>query len=86
MTQARFELDKYTSRVLDVVKGKYGLKNRNEALNKFVKEYGGDLIEPEINENILKEIEEEYNKHIEKNGFKNMQEDELLNEQDDKNI
>lgn len=69
MTEARFNLDDYTLRVLDVVKGKYGLKNRNEALNKFVKEFGDKFVDPQIDEkyliyldNILKEHEEKYNK------------------------
>ncbi len=57
MTEARFNLDEYTTRVLDVVKGKYGLKNRNEALNKFFREYGEDLVEPIIDENYLRELD-----------------------------
>jgi len=28
--QSRLEMDEYTARVLDVVKGKFGLKNRSE--------------------------------------------------------
>ena len=30
--------------------GKYGLKNRSEALNRFILEYGGDFVEPKIDE------------------------------------
>jgi len=79
MTQARFELDEYTTRVLDVIKGKYGLKNRNEALTKFVKEYGEDLVEPKIDESVLREIDAKYEKHIKKYGVEgsNMTLDEL---------
>lgn len=68
-TQARFELDEYTIRVLDVVKGKFGLKTRNEALNTFIKEYGQDLVDYEVSDevvkhfdNIVKEHEAEYGK------------------------
>ena len=48
MTQARFELTDYSTRVLDVVKGKLGLKNRNEALNTFIHMYGEKYAEPEF--------------------------------------
>ena len=48
VTQTRFDLDEYSLRVLDVVKGKYGLKNRNEALKRFIAEHGEDYVEFEI--------------------------------------
>ena len=51
MRQARINLDEYTTRVLDVVKGRYGLKNREDALNKFVREFGEEFVEPQVNEN-----------------------------------
>jgi len=50
MTQARMELNDYTTRVLDVVKGKYGLKNRNDALNKIIVIHGDDYLEPDFDE------------------------------------
>jgi len=91
MTHARFELDDYTTRVLDVVKGKYGLKNRNEALKRFVKEYGENLIELKIDEKILREIDEEYEAHIQKYGNRSMNDEELdellgITEEDKKNL
>lgn len=66
MAQARLNLDEYTTRVLDVVKGKYGLKNREDALNKFVKEYGGDFVEPSVNEEYLKELDFKLEEHKKK--------------------
>lgn len=56
MTQVRLELDEYTLRVLDVVKGKFGLKNRADALKRFVNEYGNDYVEPIFNEEYLNEL------------------------------
>ena len=70
MTQVRFELDDYSVRVLDVVKGKFGLKNRNEALSKFIKDNGGEFIEPKFNEEYLKELDLRLNEHIKKYGIK----------------
>jgi len=54
MTQARLELEEYTVRVLDVIKGKFGLKNRSEALNKFAEEYGEDYVDLDVNGKTLK--------------------------------
>jgi len=48
MTQARFELTGYSTRVLDIVKGKLGLKNRNEALNAFIQMHEDKYAEPEF--------------------------------------
>lgn len=50
MIQAKFELDEFSNRVLDVIKGKYGFKNKNQALNKFFHLYGDNFIEPEFDE------------------------------------
>ncbi|MFP4656114.1 MAG: hypothetical protein ACLFNK_00875 [Candidatus Woesearchaeota archaeon] len=77
MTQARFELDKYTTRVLDVIKGKHGLKNRNEALNKLVKDSGSAYVEPPINEEYLRELDEEYNTHKRSHRNRKMDDKEL---------
>lgn len=63
MTQARLVLNEHTTRVLDVVKGKFGLKNRSEALNKFVKEEGDKYIEPKVDEFVLNELDAIYNEH-----------------------
>jgi len=40
MTMARVILDEYSNRVINVVKAKYGLKDKSEALNKFIRMYG----------------------------------------------
>jgi hypothetical protein len=72
MAQARIELDKYTMRVLDMVKGKHGLKNRNEALAKFVEEFGTEYAQPMVDEQVLKELDEIYGDHLKKNPRKKM--------------
>ncbi len=77
MTQARFELDDYTIRVLDVVKGKFGLKNRSDALKRIAKEVGEEYIEPEPNIMYLKELDAEYAEHKKKHGRRSMSEEEL---------
>ena len=70
MVESRLELDDYTTRVLDVVKGKYGLKNRSDALNKFAKKYGVDLVENEFDGEYLREIDLRLEKHVKRHGIK----------------
>lgn len=77
MTEARFELDDYSIRVLDVVKGKHGLKNRNEALKKILDECGGTYVEKEPNEKMLIELDAIYEAHKKKHPARKMTETEL---------
>ncbi|MBT3408645.1 DUF2683 family protein [archaeon] len=77
MTQARLEIDDYTARVLDVIKGKYGLKNRSDALNKFTLEKGIEYVEPPLNEMVLRELDETYNSHMKKHNKRKMSKNEL---------
>jgi len=69
VTQARFDLDEYSMRVLDVVKGKYGLKNRNEALIKFIAEHGEEYVEPVFSEEYLKHLDNIVREHEAKYGI-----------------
>lgn len=76
MTQVRLELDNYTLRVLDVIKGKFGLKNRTQAIQKFALEEGHKYVEPEVREEFIKELDAIYEEH-KKKGFKSMTLEEL---------
>lgn len=77
MSQARFELDEYTTRVLDVIKGKFGLNNRNEALTRFVHEFGSEFVEPEVDEKFLTELDKATTAHLKKYGYRKMSMKEL---------
>ncbi|MFW5852588.1 MAG: hypothetical protein ACOCUR_01015 [Nanoarchaeota archaeon] len=77
MIQARFELDEYTKRVLDVIKGKYGLKNRSEALHRLISEYGQEYVDPQPNQMVLRELDVVYKTHQEKHGERKMTDAEL---------
>ena len=68
MIQARLQIDDYTARVLDVVKGKFGLKNRSEALKKLALECGEEYVKPQPSELVLKEIDAIYEGHKKKYG------------------
>lgn len=72
MTQVRLDLNEYTIRVLDVIKGKFGLKNRTDAVNIFAKLYGEDYADPIVNELVLREVDAVYETHIKKKNRKPM--------------
>ena len=46
----RAQIDEYTNRVLGVIKEKFGLKDKSQALNKFADIYGEEFIEKEVKE------------------------------------
>jgi len=75
--QARLSLNEYTARLLDMVKAKFGLKNRSDALNRLALEVGSEYIEPQVNEDVLIELDRVYDDHIKKYGFRGMTEKEL---------
>lgn len=48
MVQAIVTFDEHQNRVLTIVKGKYGLKNKAQAVNLIVEQYEKSLLEPEL--------------------------------------
>jgi len=66
-----------TNRVLGVLKEKYGLKDKGEALDKFSELYGDDLVEDEVKDKIVREVIRSCDNHIKKYGFKETSLDEL---------
>ena len=72
MVLARVKLENYTNKVLRVVKAKYDLNDKSEAINKFVELYGEKEVEKEPKEEYLKKILEIDKKHMKKYGNKRM--------------
>jgi len=56
MVQALVEIDENTNRVLNVVKAKYGLKDKGEAIKVVVKEYIEMENEPELRPEFIKKM------------------------------
>lgn len=52
----RAQIDEYTNRVLGVIKEKFGLKDKSEALNKFAEMYGEEFVEKNIREDFIADI------------------------------
>ena len=69
---ARVELGSYANKVLGMIKIKYGLKDKSEALNKFIEIYGDDILEREATEEYAKKIIAVSNNHFKKHGPKKM--------------
>ena len=56
MVQAIITFGDYEERVINIVKGKLGLKNKSEVVNTIIRLYGDELVEPEIRPEYLKEL------------------------------
>jgi hypothetical protein len=63
-------VDEYTNRVLGVIKEKYGLKDKGQAIDKFAELNGEEFVEKEIKEEVIKEVIDSCNRHIKKYGFR----------------
>lgn len=48
MAQAIISLGEYEDRILTIVKGKYGFKNKSEAINFVIDKFEEELLEPEL--------------------------------------
>lgn len=72
MVQAVINLEEKEDRVLNIVKGKFGLKNKSEAINLIINKYEQGFLEPELRPEFIEEM-----KKIEKEKgipFKNIKE------------
>ncbi|MBN1502898.1 DUF2683 family protein [Candidatus Woesearchaeota archaeon] len=72
MITARIQLDEYSNKVLNVIKAKYDLKDKSEAINKFVEIYGDDVVEKEPKEEYIKKVLEIIDEDRKKYGHKKM--------------
>lgn len=77
MVLARLNLNGYTNRVMNVIRAKFDLKDKSEALNKFVELYGDDVVEKEANDKYIKKLLEIEEKHLKKYGYKKMSMEQL---------
>ena len=65
--QLRAQVSEYANRVLGVIKEKYGLKDKSEAINKFAEMFGEEFVGMEMKEEAVRELiktcEEHMNRH-----------------------
>ena len=63
MVQAIVDISDRANRVLNIVKAKYGLRDKSEAINVMAEEYEEDIMEPELRPEYVEKI-----RKIEKSG------------------
>ena len=72
MTQAVIDLNENDDRVVNIVKGKFGLKNKSEAMSVIINGYEQEILEPELRPEFIEEMRKiEKEKPI---AFKNIKE------------
>ncbi|MCC4771661.1 DUF2683 domain-containing protein [Methanosarcina sp. DH2] len=56
MVQAIINIDERTNRILNIIKAKYGLKDKSAAINKMAKEYEEEILEPELKPEYIEKL------------------------------
>lgn len=56
MVQALIKLGEHEDRLLTIVRGKFGLKNKSDAVNFIIDKYGEELLEPELRPEYKEEL------------------------------
>jgi hypothetical protein len=64
MVQAIINIEDNTNRILNILKAKFGLKDKSEAIDLMAKEYELKILEPELRPEYLKKLEK-----IKKEGY-----------------
>ena len=71
------KIDDYANRVLGVVKEKYGLKDKGEALNRLAVDFGDEFVDRQVKDEVVKQSIITCEEHIKKYGFRKMTSKEL---------
>ena len=48
MVQAIINIDEHTNRILNIIKAKYGLKDKSSAIDLMASQYEEEILEPEL--------------------------------------
>jgi hypothetical protein len=68
----RADISEYANRVLGVIKEKFGLRDKSEAINKFAEMFGEDFVEPEVKDDVVRDLIKSCERHIKKYGYRKM--------------
>ena len=63
MVKAIININQRTNRLLNIIKAKYGLKDKSEAIDKMAEQYNQEILEPELRPEYVEKI-----RKLEKNG------------------
>lgn len=58
MVQAIINIDDHTNRILNIIKAKYGLKDKSAAIIKMAEEYEDVILEPELKPEYIEKLKE----------------------------
>ena len=58
MVQAMIQISENANQVLNIVKARFNLKDKSEAIEKVVLDYGGDILEPELRPEFVSKMKE----------------------------
>ena len=56
MVQAIVNLTEHENRIINIIKGKYGFRNKSEAIEFIINEYEKDFLEPELRPEYVEKI------------------------------
>ena len=56
MVQAIINIDEKTNRILNILKAKYGLKDKSQAIDIMAQQYEKELLEPELRPEYIKKM------------------------------
>ena len=56
MVKAQIDVDKHTNRILNVVKAKYDLRDKSEAIEIMAEEYEENILEPELRPEFIEKM------------------------------
>ena len=56
MVQAIINIDERTNRILNIIKAKYGLKDKSAAIKKMAEEYEEEILEPELKPEYIEKL------------------------------
>lgn len=77
LVSARVNLNPYVNKVLGMVKLKYDLKDKSEAINRFVEMYGENIVEKEASSEYANKVMKIADKHFKNYGDNKMTSDEF---------
>jgi hypothetical protein len=58
MVKAIINIDDHTNRILNIIKAKYGLKDKSAAIIKMAEEYEDVILEPELKPEYIEKLRE----------------------------
>ena len=56
MVQAIINIDERTNRILNIIKAKYGLKDKSAVINRMAVEYEKEILEPELKPEYIEKL------------------------------